>query len=161
MGARCPRRAAPAQGRSDEALVHFVIQQSLLSLCGIADVDLSPTPELVELRLRAGAITEANELAATYHKQAAEKGLPWALARAARIDGLLAAESEMDLRFEQALVAHNQTPDRFETARTQLAYGSRLRRGRQRIRAREQLRAAVETFDQLGAGPWAAPREPN
>ena len=145
-----------AQGRSDEALAHFVIQQSLLSLCGIADVDLSPTPELVELRLRAGAITEANELAATYHKQAAEKGLPWALARAARIDGLLAAESEMDLRFEQALVAHNQTPDRFETARTQLAYGSRLRRGRQRIRAREQLRAAVETFDQLGARPWAA-----
>src|SRR6202034_3370846 len=42
------------------------------------------------------------------------------------------------------------------TARTQLAYGSRLRRARQRVRAREQLRAAIETFDRLGARPWAA-----
>ena len=62
----------------------------------------------------------------------------------------------MGLVFEQALTAHNQTPDRFESARTQLAYGARLRRARQRIRARELLRAAVETFDGLGAQPWAA-----
>jgi len=50
---------------------------------------------------------------------------------------------------------HEQTPDTFETARTRLAYGSRLRRERQRVRAREQLRAAIEIFDRLGALPWS------
>ena len=50
---------------------------------------------------------------------------------------------------------HEQTPDVFETARTQLAYGGRLRRVRQRVRAREQLRAALAVFDHLGATPWS------
>jgi len=43
----------------------------------------------------------------------------------------------------------------FETARTRLAYGARLRRSGERARAREQLRAAIETFDVLGAAPWS------
>jgi DNA-binding CsgD family transcriptional regulator len=34
-------------------------------------------------------------------------------------------------------------------------YGERLRRNRQRVRAREQLRAALETFERLDAAPWA------
>ena len=45
--------------------------------------------------------------------------------------------------------------DRFEAARTQLAYGSRLRRARQRVRAREHLRAALVGFDTLNAVPWS------
>jgi DNA-binding CsgD family transcriptional regulator len=52
-------------------------------------------------------------------------------------------------------VLHAQTPDAFETGRTHLAYGARLRRERQRVRAREQLRAAIEVFDRLGAEPWS------
>ena len=48
-----------------------------------------------------------------------------------------------------------QTPDEFETARTRLAYGQRLRRARNRVLAREQLRAAVDTFERLDARPWA------
>ena len=47
------------------------------------------------------------------------------------------------------------TLDAFETARTRLAYGERLRRARSRVLAREQLRAAVETFERLDARPWA------
>ncbi|NMO53996.1 AAA family ATPase [Actinoplanes sp. TBRC 11911] len=42
----------------------------------------------------------------------------------------------------------------FERARLQLAYGSRVRRRRPAL-ARPILRAAVETFDALGARPWA------
>ena len=48
-----------------------------------------------------------------------------------------------------------QTPDRFETARTRLAYGERLRRTRRRVLAREQLRNALDTFERLGARLWA------
>ena len=43
----------------------------------------------------------------------------------------------------------------FEAARTRLAYGARLRRAGRRVRAREQLRAATEAFDGLGAIPWS------
>ena len=42
-------------------------------------------------------------------------------------------------------------PTSFETARTRLAYGARLRRARQRVRAREHLRPALADFDHLGA----------
>ena len=45
--------------------------------------------------------------------------------------------------------------DGFERARTQLAYGVRLRRARRRIDARAVLQPALETFVRLGAQPWA------
>jgi DNA-binding CsgD family transcriptional regulator len=43
----------------------------------------------------------------------------------------------------------------FELARTQLAYGERLRRAKARADAREPLRAALATFERLGATAWA------
>ena len=43
----------------------------------------------------------------------------------------------------------------FEAARTRLAYGERLRRARNRVLARDQLRSAAETFERLDARPWA------
>jgi DNA-binding CsgD family transcriptional regulator len=43
----------------------------------------------------------------------------------------------------------------FDRARTELAYGEHLRRARRRIDAREQLRSALETFQDLQARPWA------
>ncbi len=79
-----------------------------------------------------------------------------ALARAARCQGLVSSEEDMDAAFGRALDAHGQTLDHFELARTLLAYGSRLRRARQRARARPHLRAAAEIFDALGARPWSA-----
>lgn len=145
-----------AHGRGERALEHFTRQKALLDRSGIGDVDLSPAPELVELHVRSSATAEAAALATAYHEQALDKGLPWARARAARARGLIASEEEMDGLFEEALGIHRLTPDCFETARTQLAYGSRLRRARQRVRSRQQLRQAIDTFDRLGARPWAA-----
>jgi DNA-binding CsgD family transcriptional regulator len=58
--------------------------------------------------------------------------------------------------FEVALHHHQQTPDVFELARTRLTYGERLRRHRNRVLARSQLRKAEEIFDQLEARPWLA-----
>ena len=45
--------------------------------------------------------------------------------------------------------------DRFETARTRLAYGERLRRASRRVRARDQLHGALDDFEDLGASRWA------
>ncbi len=43
----------------------------------------------------------------------------------------------------------------FELAWVQLAYGERLRRARAVIESRVPLMAALETFERLGAWPWA------
>ena len=144
-----------ALGRPAAAIEHYQSQTDALRSCGIADVDLSPAPELVDALLRLGRNAEAAEVAIDFISQATAKGQPWALARAARCRGLLANANELEPCFEEALRLHKRTPDAFETARTRLAYGARLRRARKRVRAREELRAAVESFERLGARPWA------
>ncbi len=55
--------------------------------------------------------------------------------------------------FEEAL-AGRPHESLFEAARIQLAYGERLRRGRAMTAARVQLKAALQTFERLGATPW-------
>ena len=141
-------------GRPLGAIEHHRAQAQALRARGIADVDLSPAPELVEALLRVGRDEEAIEIALDYGARASAKGQPWALARAARCRGLLAQEDAMASCFEEALSLHARTPDVFEAARTRLAYGARLRRARKRIAARAQLRTAGEIFEQLGARPW-------
>jgi DNA-binding CsgD family transcriptional regulator/tetratricopeptide (TPR) repeat protein len=144
-----------ALGQSGEALAHFTRQEEVRNECGISDVDLSPAPELVEVYLRMGQRGPAEDAAIDFERQAKAKGQPWALARAGRCRGLLAEDEQMDSEFLAALGMHAQTADVFETARTRLAYGSRLRRSRQRVRSREELRAAIQQFDHLGARPWS------
>lgn len=143
-----------ATGELDLAVAHFTAQAALLAARGIGDADLSPDPDLVELDLRRGRRREAAEHLASFEGAAATKGQPWALARAARGRGLLGSDADLDRHFGAALELHSLTPDAFETARTRLAFGGRLRRARRRVDAREQLRAALATFDRLGATPW-------
>jgi DNA-binding CsgD family transcriptional regulator len=142
-------------GRAETALARFEELRALLRSRGIGDPDPCPAPELVEIYLRLGRGPEAVKLAEEFTRDASAKAQPWALARAARCRGLIAAEGESDPHFETALALHAQTADAFETARTHLAYGARLRRERLRVRAREHLRAAIDVFDRLGADPWS------
>jgi DNA-binding CsgD family transcriptional regulator len=137
------------------ALHHFGHQSELLLELGITDPDLSPAPELVDAYLRLGRRRDAEVIAPAFIDAAREKARPWPVARALRCEALLADDDRAAELFERALAEHERTPDAFERARTQLAYGERLRRARDRILAREQLRAAVETFEALGAEPWA------
>jgi DNA-binding CsgD family transcriptional regulator len=93
---------------------------------------------------------------------------PWALAIAELGRALLATTHEgegpaasphdvaaADVHFEKALALHRDLDQPFHRARTLLAYGEHLRRTRRRVAAREQLRPAVETFEDLRARPWA------
>jgi DNA-binding CsgD family transcriptional regulator len=67
----------------------------------------------------------------------------------------VASDEHITEHFDRALRHHGQTPDAFEKARTQLAYGERLRRARNRVLARAQLREALDVFERLDARPWA------
>ena len=69
--------------------------------------------------------------------------------------GLLAEADGFEAHFASALELHAQAQSPFALARTRLCYGERLRRAGRRVDAREQLRAALETFDRVGAAPWS------
>jgi DNA-binding CsgD family transcriptional regulator len=143
-------------GDAAQAAGHFERQQQLLADLGITDADLSPGADLVDAYLRLGRRDEAQQVAARFAAAADAKGQPWSLARSLRCQGLLAGSaSGFAAAFEQALAQHALTPDGFEAARTRLAYGERLRRARNRVLARDQLRAAAEIFERLDARPWA------
>jgi DNA-binding CsgD family transcriptional regulator len=143
-------------GRVEPALARLVDLDAFLARVDLADCDVWPLPELVEALLRAGDAKAARRAADRYSAAATVKGLPWACARAARAQGLVAGASDVDRWFTAALDLHAQTPDLFEEARTRLAYGARLRRARRRVDAREQLRTALAVFERLGARVWAA-----
>jgi DNA-binding CsgD family transcriptional regulator/predicted nucleic acid-binding protein len=143
-------------GNASQAVEHFEDQRRLAAERGITDVDLFPGAELVEAYLRLNRTDDAARVAADYLGAARAKGQPWSLARALRAQGLVAAEGEFSQWFDESLARQAETPDVFEGARTQLAYGERLRRGRSRVLAREQLRSALTTFETLGARSWAA-----
>jgi DNA-binding CsgD family transcriptional regulator len=132
----------------------FEDQQRLLRDLDITDADLSPAPDLVDAYLRLGRTADAERLAAEFTATATAKGQAWSLARALRSQGLVAPDEDTTALFEEALGYHEQTPDAYETARTRLAFGERLRRARTRVLARKQLRAAIETFERLDARPW-------
>jgi DNA-binding NarL/FixJ family response regulator len=68
---------------------------------------------------------------------------------------MVAGDDEFEAHFAESLALHPDDEDVFGRARTRLAYGERLRRARRRVEAREQLRAALDTFERLGAAPWA------
>ena len=144
-------------GRGDAApaVEFFERQQRLLDDLVITDPDLSPAAELVEGYLTIGRHGDAQRVLSRFSAAAEAKGQPWSRARALRAQGMLAREDGFAAAFEGAISLHGQTPDAFEAARTRLAFGQRLRRSRNRVAAREQLRTAVDDFDSLGALPWA------
>ena len=80
---------------------------------------------------------------------------PWAQARVTYAHGLLSEGHVAQERFQEALDHHRRARRPFERARTELAYGELLRRARRRVDARAHLEAALDTFENLGAAPWA------
>lgn len=140
-------------GRPAEAVAELEAHEARAAELSFEDVDMSTAPELVDAYLRLGRNDEAIAVAERYADAATRKGQPWARARAERSLGLLAGD-EFETHFESALALHADTPDMFETARTRLAYGARLRRARHRVRARVELEAALDAFERLGPSPW-------
>jgi DNA-binding CsgD family transcriptional regulator len=112
-------------------------------------------PDLIEALARAGRTADAEAQLAILGEQARVTGGRWAQVAVLRCRGLLADEDGFRAPFEEALALHAELPMPFELARTQLAYGERLRRAKARADAREPLRAALATFERLGAVAWS------
>jgi len=109
----------------------------------------------VEAALAAGRRDTALRWLAEFEAFAEQAGQAWAQARVAHCHGLLAAGPAAVAGFERALALHVDGRRPFECARTELAYGTCLRRMRKRMAARAPLGTALDIFDSLGATPWA------
>jgi DNA-binding CsgD family transcriptional regulator len=142
-------------GRAAAALEQLTRVRAIHLELGVQDPDIDPAPDLAEVNVRLGNHDVAAVEAYGFLEAARTKGQPFALARAERALGLLAPEGEFAAHFEMALAHLARTRDTFETARTRLSYGERLRRARRRGEARRQLAEALEVFDRLGATPWS------
>ena len=110
----------------------------------------------LEAAARAGRTEHVTDWAGELATLADLTGAPWAQAYADHGRALLAEGHEAQELFRRALAAHARSPRRVDRARTELAFGEFLRRSRRRVDAREHLRAALETFEDVGAERWAA-----
>jgi len=115
---------------------------------------VSPQLELAEAYARAGRGERAEAVVDAFDRSALTT-VPLFRARAECCRGLLADGDSFDQHFAAALELHATGQSPFALARTRLCYGERLRRTGRRVEAREQLRAALETFDHVGAPPWS------
>jgi DNA-binding CsgD family transcriptional regulator/tetratricopeptide (TPR) repeat protein len=113
-------------------------------------------PEVVEALVRIGARDEAEALLEPFADEAERIGQPYPRAAARRCRALLADDASYADLFEDALAFHREDSNVFAEARTQLAYGERLRRSGERIAARAHLHSALAVFEHLEAEPWAA-----
>ncbi|MEV6208642.1 AAA family ATPase [Kitasatospora sp. NPDC051914] len=112
-------------------------------------------PDLVEAAVRIGRPEQAEEPYRRFARWAEACGQPWARALLLRCRALLGPDELAEAGYLAALDLHRTAERPFEQARTALLYGEWLRRSRRRTDARPHLRAALEAFDLLGAGPWA------
>ncbi|MFI6154050.1 ATP-binding protein [Kitasatospora sp. NPDC051170] len=112
-------------------------------------------PDLVEALVRLGTPDRATEPYERFARWTAAVDRPWAEALRLRCQALLGPDELAESTYTAALALHETAHRPFEQARTALLHGERLRRTRRRTDARPHLRAALETFDRLGATPWS------
>ena len=117
-------------------------------------VAIRTIPDRIEAAVRAGQAEDAAAELTAYEAWVGHSRAAWAEARLASCRALLADGDEAARLFEDA-VRGGDNGHPFDHCRMQLLYGEHLRRTRRRIEAREQLRSALATFEQLGAVPWA------
>jgi DNA-binding CsgD family transcriptional regulator len=148
------------QGRLPEALAHFERGWEHVQRFGARDPAFFYTlPHLIETLVRLGRAGDALPYVARLEADAALAGSGWAIAIAARCRAFVADDEQLDDLLATALGAHATLEMPFELARTQLAFGERLRRARRRADARALLTEAQASFAAMGATPWVTRAE--
>ncbi len=112
--------------------------------------------DLVEAAVRTGRHAEA-AAHVTAIRDAGVAALSPRLALLATAAEAIAASNDVAPRlFERALAIPGADRFPFDLGRVRLCCGERLRRARDTANSRAQLTAALEIFERLRAGPWAA-----
>jgi DNA-binding CsgD family transcriptional regulator len=142
-------------GRSAEALAHFEALRAAGPGEGHEAFKRLVVPSLVEAGVRAGRSDVAQASLAAYEDWVTHAGTRSELPRLERARGLLLQDGAAAAHYEEALRLHAEVGRPFERARTHFVYGEALRRAKQRGEARGHLRAALETFEQVGSASWA------
>jgi ATP/maltotriose-dependent transcriptional regulator MalT len=110
--------------------------------------------EIAEAALHTGRADSIRGLLDDMDEIARQSPLPWLLAGLSYAKALLANGSEAESLFRAAL-AQDLTNWPFFRGRIHLEFGAWLRRRQRTAEARISLRAARDTLDAFGAGPWA------
>jgi DNA-binding NarL/FixJ family response regulator len=111
--------------------------------------------DLVEAAVRSGHTGQARAHVAAAQQVGNPRISPNTAMITAGAAALVADDDEAGPLFDAVLALPAAARCPFLQARIQLAYGQRLRRTRDTTGARLHLRAALDTFDRLGAQPWA------
>jgi DNA-binding CsgD family transcriptional regulator len=111
--------------------------------------------DLIEAYARTGRPLRPAMLA-QLHRLSELDGSASMAALAWRGRGLFADAQDFDECFNHALKLHRSAATTFDTARTLLCYGERLRRAGRRRDARNHLESAFESFRLIGAQLWTA-----
>ena len=151
--------------RAEEALGRAEWTRAVELLRGVMPVGnpfgelvLAPflTLDFAEAAWHAGRTAEARAHVAVMRDAGCARLSTRAALITAGAEAVVAADDAEAARlFERALALPGAARRPWERARVQLAFGRRLRRGRDPRAARASLAAARETFAQLGAAPWA------
>ena len=138
-------------GRYEEALVaaERACAQDDLSLYALALV------ELVEAAVRSDEPKVAAAALERLSERTRASGTDWALGIEARSRALLTDGPSAESLYEEAVERLARGRLAPHLARAQLVYGEWLRRENRRVDAREQLRAAHDTFSRIGAEAFA------
>ena len=111
--------------------------------------------ELIEAASRSGRTQQAAEALAILLESTQASGTPWAQGVEARSRALLQDGEAAEALYREAIERLEPTRLRLDLARSHLLYGEWLRRGRRRIDARKELRAAHEMFADFGMEAFA------
>jgi DNA-binding CsgD family transcriptional regulator len=111
--------------------------------------------ELIEAAARCGKAEVAADAFGCLVQTTMASGTDWARGVEARSRALVTEGDAAEPLYRQAIEVLERTRVRVELARTQLLYGEWLRRERRRLDARQQLRAAHESFRDFGMEAFA------
>ena len=148
---------ALSEGQADVGISEYeTARDELLAISMPAPGEVFWTVELVEAHARAGSGEKAAAELERLEELIEDGFPPVQLAQLERSRALAASDhDEAVAHFEKALEHHTRSRTPFEHARTQLAYGERLRKRKARTEARDHLRSALDTFERLGARTWS------